>query len=724
MKIFLSFIILLSVCFENSSNAQDRTNELKFSILNYEDYNQVRKLKKLEIGVALPPTIQVSVDRFIEKQRGDKINPFLEWELKLIIEFKHKSLESSIFIDGFYTQDFDSYMVDPLPEPRNKLSYTTEEYVNLGGYNSKKTAFNFHVRFSPPEIGEWEFLIHLNTQGKVWTSNSAVFNVIESNSAGYITVGENGRFLEQNNSMFYPIGGNAPWPRTIAKYDSVLAYKSIYNGIPFDEDYRTVTCVPRVYDVYRKQLNRFSDNGVNLIRTIMYPASSDIEWEVLGDYTERLPIAYELDQILELAEEKGFYYLWDLQIHYSFQESKAAYNHQWTWDSKIKGQRFCYQQLVDSEDPMDFFTNIEAKKYYKQKLRYIISRWGYSTHIAIFELFSEINNVVPLGVSDSIIELKKKDWTIFTHWQKEMGTHIKSYYNGKTHLLTSSFAGLKNKKDTVFVGEPFDIMSSNMYDFGVPSNSLFWSSEIGKYILNEDNSGSYIPKNIDGMERKAKPMIFSETGTLDFSAPSNYNSIELNRNLWNSIFSGLTGAFDWDFWFFDSISSFKQVAPFLSGYNFDKDQWHPGFMKQVDKELRWVYKKPFAKWMTSKNKKIDCSYLRSGDRNAAIGVISNNTYNIYSVENTIDELWDKQKEVGQWVSPIEITEKLKTFGRKNQKLKVKNLQRRFYVIEYYNYSNSSRPIATSLNMGPNIKLKTTLGDQHGDYLVLFKIRPK
>jgi hypothetical protein len=52
--------------------------------------------------------------------------------------------------------------------------------------------------------------------------------------------------------------------------------------------------------------------------------------------------------------------------------------------------------------PTEFFTSKKAQLRYKDKLRYIIARWGYSTHIAAWELFNEIDNAA-FTPKDSVI---------------------------------------------------------------------------------------------------------------------------------------------------------------------------------------------------------------------------------------------------------------------------------------------------------------------------------
>lgn len=722
MKLFLACIFLI---FISISNAQTN-NSVQSEILNYTSARVILAFEKLEIGIKLPNTLENQVSNFTKKIKGTQINPYLEWELKVTVEFIHPLLKKSVFVDGFYTKDYTSTMKAVLPEPKNKISYSNEEYKALSSYTEQETDYNFRVRFSPFKEGGWQYRVHIKTKDATFKSELSSFNVTKGTNKGFLSIGENKRYFELDNKSFYPIGGNAPWPATYPETDPVFASKSQYEGVPFPEDYRKTTVAPRVYEVYKELLSNMSDNGANMVRMIMYPSATDIEWENIGDYTERLKLAGELDDILTLAEKKGIYLLWNLQIHYSFQESNEAYYKDWTWDKKIDGKSFCYKDLIKSENPIDFFSNEEAKKFYKQKLRYIISRWGYSTNVGLFELFSEINNVVEPGTNNSLFYKTGNNWQLYCEWQQEMALYIKSHHNGRIHLVTASFAGDKRPEDTVFVGKPMDVLSTNNYDIHAPSYGDFWVKSVSKRHLNEAETDCYVkPKGYD--IRDVKPLIYSETGVLAFSKNCDYTTLEIDRHLYQSIFSGVAGAFDWDYWFLKDLSSYPKAKTFISNIEFDKDLWHPGaskIKKVINEVPSWNYQENYASKMEGKNGLADLSYLRNGNKTEAIGVLSNKTYNFYTITDCFDQEWDKNVIEKGWDKPIKVLRRVKTSGRKSEKLKLKGMKSSQYVIDYFLPSDLVNPIHTSYDRGPSVKIETTLGDTKAEYLLLFKAREK
>jgi hypothetical protein len=79
--------------------------------------------------------------------------------------------------------------------------------------------------------------------------------------------------------------------------------------------------------------------------------------------------------------------------------------------------------------PDDFFTDPEAIRLTKNKLRYIVARWGYSTHLMSFELFNEVQNI---GEAHSHFQ-------DVVNWHKTMAAYIRSI-DRDHHLITTSIS--------------------------------------------------------------------------------------------------------------------------------------------------------------------------------------------------------------------------------------------------------------------------------------------
>jgi hypothetical protein len=709
-------------------------SDFDVAVMNYENLNNVLKFEKLELGISLPQDVLIKVNNFVNEAsvpNEEKLNPYLDWELRVETIFISPLNGQQISIDGFYTRDYDRNAVSSLPIPQDFEAYTDAEYVALGEWvvNSQFENYPFRVRFAPPHVGKWKakVRIHVNEE-MLFESNDFIFQVIQSNNPGYVNRDGHRRYMRYNNKTFYPIGCNLPWPETDRVVDPELWDYLCHPG--FDEDgqpemicieegYRSHYSAPRVYDKYKERLVQLIQNGGNYFRTIMYPTSTEIEWEKLGDYTERLHMAQELDDILEIAEQNDVFLHWNFQIHYNFQESEVAYNRQWSWDKSMNGFDFCYKQFGTETNPMGFFTDQEAKKYFKQKLRYILSRYGYSTSIGAWELISEINNIRPFEFTSNYYKTGN-NWQTFRDWQVEMANYVKSLYHGQIHLLTSSYGEAKVLQDNTFNHNSFDLMSVNGYDYQEPSFASHFINEVSKKHLNESLSSSYSYYN-------EKPMIFSEGDPLEVHCWE--SGTELKRAMWQSMFSGLAGYFSWDLRFHpDLYPELGRMKNFISQFELEAERWHPGASKIFDfsDQRTWIYKDQYAKYMDGqvdpkggdedeRIRKADLSFLRSWDGNYAIGVITNRTRNI-ETENICQPKF--------WPEDYDALEPIGTVDCEVEELKLNGMNGAKYFIDYFETSDLSSPNGISEDYGPKVKIEFSIGGDIDEWITLIKVRRK
>ena len=196
--------------------------------------------------------------------------------------------------------------------------------------------------------------------------------------------------------------------------------------------------------------------------------------------------------------------------------------------------------------PEEFFTDPEAKRIYKKRLRYIISRWGYSPNILAFELWNECN--AP------------------EEWVKEMARYIKTI-DSYGHFVTTSlgypwgdnFDGFK-----IWDIEDIDMITLHCYGEGIKSSVI--------PVL--------VQKSIEIAERYEKPFIVSEFGIDRARNDRDYDSrgeaTALHNGLWSSVMTKSFGtAMNW--WWDSYIkpqrlySHYKALSLFLEGVNWDSD---------------------------------------------------------------------------------------------------------------------------------------------------------
>lgn len=710
---------------------EPQQNAFDVAVMNYGDLLHVQKLKKMELGVKLNSLIQDKINNFTEKvnvSSSQKINPYLDWEIRVVATFSKDGMSDPIEIDGFYSRDFEVWQQYPLPAPNNwHIGYSDAEYQSLGGWTDLHSPYTFRLRFAPPQSGHWKSSVKVVVAGAVaYESPEFYFNVDDSNNEGYVYAGK--RYMLRDGKTFFPVGINLPWPETHDKFDVELSdnmtttdtwsYPDSTIVYLTTEGHRHNYCAPRVYDSYRNLMTQLSQGGANYMRTIMNPISTDIEYEELGNYTDRLPMAHEMDKILTHAEDLGLLIHWNMAIHYTFQMmGVTSYHRFWTWDDTVKGNPFAYASIV-GPDPVDFLTHAEAKKYYKQRYRYILARWGYSPNIAVLELFSEISNVGSELPDNSFFYRQGNNWQMYRDWQVEMAEYIKSHYHGKIHALTSSYAGRKVPQDNTFDSPYFDLMTVNVYDFQEPGFAEELIKETAQSIFNNLHEDSYTKNTI-------KPIMFSETDAVEASCDDKY--VEVIRAQWERLYSGLAGSFSWVMMYKPELFPvLGQMRLAMNGIELERDRWHPGASDLVE-SLRgpeWEYNDSYAEDMDGKikynlfekpkDRKADLIYLRSADRNFAAGVTTNKTFNIYNQGNGCFNS-------GGYTVPDEYKNSL-TVNTEDVKLKLRNMRLDRYYVNYFIPSNQSVPVNSSDELGQKVKISDVIYGSLDHYVRVVKAR--
>jgi hypothetical protein len=208
--------------------------------------------------------------------------------------------------------------------------------------------------------------------------------------------------------------------------------------------------------------------------------------------------------------------------------------------------------------------------------------------------------------------------------------------------------------------------------------------------------------------------MFSESEPIHCVKNCKRNAIEINRSQWQGLFSGLASALSWSSWYqTDNYKVYGQMQKWISTVDFLYGDWHPGASELFEDDTlkRWNYNSNYAESMDATWRKADLSYLRSGHKSEAIGVITNKTYNFYNADTCV-------------TIPLEIQHlsKREAVNLKKQKLQIKGMRKGTYQIDYYLPENLEEPIFTSVQTGKNldIDLPSIAATKEG-YIVLFRV---
>ncbi len=626
---------------------------------------KVMQFEKLELGIELPAFYFDKVNRFINSKSPvlfndkylDLINPFDPKQIDIQFDFWKPDGTSRVehfkrF--GFYYSAF---------------SHQSGKVISSG------TAYNLRGRFTPKELGKWKCNAIVIFGKDTLKSNTLNFECVTNSDSkkGFLSISENKKYFKVKDSSFFPVGQNIPWPGDIW-----------YNS--------KATLPHREYEQYHRLIKQFATGGGNYFRMLITPWTYDIEFETLGNYSHRMSNAWELDQLINFSEEE------DLKIHFNMLlhgvlENPSVYTiTNWDWpayDSPVYGDKtcvdpedkgFCYGRELALASPIEFFTSEEAKRFYKNKLRYIIARWGYSTSIGVLELLSEVNNLGQQGnlqnngngcpnigtVTSPYRDSSNVVPKIVLGWQNEMAKYIKEELEHDNHPIAVSYTGQPDIKngDLSYYSPYIDIATYNAYSFDKKQNKYARLLEelisyrktklqISNSILRKEDSRRSV--GID------KPFMLSEIGSGMTACDDN---VIWKQSIFLSPFTGLSGV----------------AMPWLN-YNNNQDLWrYFGFVNQFMNAIDLSKGKWTSDYKASKSKKVELYHLVSEEREV-IGVINNKTYNYFTMKENCKACFCSKDSV---VSYLRELENIKSDQKENQLSLKKMGSFKKYNASFYN----------------------------------------
>lgn len=600
--------------------------------MNYDDLDSVRKLDKFELGVQLPESILSRIYFFFESGRSEEaLNPFDPQDIDLIAEFTYLGDSARVEpkrVNGFYYKEY--------RRNSNLKSWSLITNQNLP---------DFRVRFAPPTEGLWECVVSVKVRDteEPMTAGAFQFVVKDAGLPGYVHVGENGRYLQLDDEMFLPLGMNLPTQGGTAT------------------GYTETGANPADYMAYLDRLRDLRSSGGNYFRYLATPWTTEIEFEKLGDYGNRLPQAWEMDRLVD--ELAGL----DLRMHFNLSyTTPLTYTgvfslFHWDWsnasDSYLKCDAlpnwfpndpgYCYHSdsTYGVETIDEFLTDPELIRYYQNRIRYIVSRWGYSTHIGAFELMNEINfsgvryaiapncTVDPATFEDKPYFNDTAYVRKLCQWQIEMARYIKEDLGHYEHPFCVNYGGTPNyvpaenyhfdnedgislmAGDSTYFSKYIDVISYNDY--------YKWFKKF-QYESEDIRKLEQFDKNVHTSgEIHEKPLLFSEIGVGLHGCD---NQFTFKQMYVMSPFTGAAGAgMAWHYNNntpdYDSIqdrldawSIMPVVANFFDGINLDEGPWRAGNDVRNDNKAEMLYLKN-----------------RETDANQAVAVVSNRTVNRYTM---------------------------------------------------------------------------------------------
>ncbi len=310
----------------------------------------------------------------------------VEWEVELIANWSNPFFKEEVMLDL------------ELTAPNGEVISQPAYYIS--GKPGHLSAWG--ARFTPKQEGKYHYRFVLHEAGQtIGETEMQVLDVRPSARKGFLGAGDAWGFRFDDGKPFRGLGQNLAWESRIE--DDSRFFKELHEQEKFNYEYM----VPRL-----------KATGGNYFRTWICSWNLPLDWKTginnaryIDDTAYFNSSAVEkLDRLVALCDSLDVYFMLTLgpgthhRDHGRHEVSIA-----------------------------DFFTDPVSKAEYRNRLRFIVGRWGYSPSIAAWEFFNEIDN----------IQFRDPEQPIpaehIVQWHQEMAEYL-SQIDVHGHLMTTSIS--------------------------------------------------------------------------------------------------------------------------------------------------------------------------------------------------------------------------------------------------------------------------------------------
>jgi Domain of unknown function (DUF5060) len=270
----------------------------------------------------------------------------------------------------------------------------------------------WRARFTPIEAGRYTATLVVASGANAPASPAVTVEVQAAPGHGFLHPADAWSFRFDDGTRFRGIGENIGWESRA--HDDSRYFSKINESPVFTYDYLLV---------------RLRDNRGNFFRTWMCPWNLPLEWHHPVNTTRyrddpgrfNASAAERLDHLCDVAASTDTYFMLTLVPHVDLMGDAWAaspYN-------RANGG--------PAATPGEFFTNPAARHRFRDFLRHMVARWGWSTHVGAWEFFNEVDNAMygqsPVRIPDAPVAA----------WHAEMAAYLKSI-DPYGHLVTTSIS--------------------------------------------------------------------------------------------------------------------------------------------------------------------------------------------------------------------------------------------------------------------------------------------
>ena len=553
---------------------------------------EVGKYEKLELGLNFRKDIDDQINKFI-KTNKDGINPFDPEDISVECTFiSPTNNEKTIY--GFY--------------------YTS--FVPVGEtWVEAPTKYDWRIRFAPDEIGRWSFSFKIKMKEKILYSVGTKFKCVPSSSKGILqrtytgTNADRYLYLSETKQPFFAVGHN-------------IAHSAYYK------------LTPAKAEQHKIWLTELAENGGNFFRLEMGAQNGLPDWENYKNYIQKMPQMWEYDRLVEHAQNLGLYFI--MFRHHTEVENGESWDVS-KWDNNP------YKMGFDLHSRKEYFTNEEVLKWQKNNLRYIFSRWGYSTSFAFYE-YQEIDIWIrelkkETGMND------KQAIALFKDWYVKQKEYIRSGLGYDRKLFINTYATTPD------------------VEYSSGSDAMFANSDVIGFHKYGQNKDINYNDRYDKMEKLwdvwKKPLFVEEMG-VNAATGSNFlplykcSDVEFHNAIWSTAFMGGAGTgLNW--WWdrgihdFQYYKDYKPLSAFFQNEELDKENYVP---------QKWHNK------LSVNRAEIENFALVNENETRIIGWVHNATHYWRNIKSPdMDELLNE----GQFKTPYKLNDGTIIGGKESEK---------------------------------------------------------
>ncbi|MGQ9881365.1 MAG: DUF5060 domain-containing protein [Armatimonadota bacterium] len=405
----------------------------------------------------------------------------VEFRLNLQATYDNAFDADEIAVDGIFTTPSGQKVQAPgffyRPYTR-KLEGNNERLAPSG-------APDWRIRFAPTETGKYQLVVTVRDRtGKTVRSQPIAFTCVTSQHPGFVRISKHDKryFAFDNGKPYVPVGANVCWASSRGTFD------------------------------YDDWLPRYAQAGCNYFRLWLSPAWTTFALETTREPKARtglnkidLANAWRLDYVLNLARKHGMYALLcfdSFNILRKREEGGFPFWEETPHNSANGGPL---------REPGEFWSHPEMLRAYRNKLRYIVARWGWDTQVMSWEFWNEVDLV---GRSAYNLEA-------ITRWHQQMGDYLRRADPWK-HLITTSFAD-PNGREVIDRLLQIDFVQTHNYGSRDISGAL-----------------SYFHRR---KEAYGKPHFVGEfgAGAMGEDARVDPTGIALHSGIWSNLLDGAAG---------------------------------------------------------------------------------------------------------------------------------------------------------------------------------------